>query len=169
MHCLYSIPYEVTASTCFEHCLLIFRRRCTTNRYIACVFCLLASTRVDHLRLGLPIGLFLSGFPHQNPVHTSPLLNPSYMPRPFPSSRFHHRHKSGWGVQIMKLLITYFSLLSCYLVALRLKYSPRRHILKHPQPTFLPQCQRPGFTPIHNRDWWWTVHRFETCREKLLK
>ena len=25
----------------------------------------------SHLRLGLPIGLFSSGFPHQNPVHTS--------------------------------------------------------------------------------------------------
>jgi len=24
------------------------------------------------------------------------------------------------------------------------------NILKHPQPTFLPQCQRPSFTPIQN-------------------
>jgi len=23
-------------------------------------------------------------------------------------------------------------------------------ILKHPQPTFIPQCERPSFTPIHN-------------------
>ena len=30
----------------------------------------------------------------------------------------------------------------CYLVPLRSKYSPQHHIFKHPQPTFLPQCQR---------------------------
>jgi hypothetical protein len=27
---------------------------------------------------------------------------------------------------------------------------PQHPILKHPQPTFLPQCQRPSFTPIQN-------------------
>jgi hypothetical protein len=39
---------------------------------------------------------------------------------------------------------------SCHLVPLRSKYSPQLPILKHPQPAFLPQCQRPGFTPIQN-------------------
>jgi hypothetical protein len=39
------------------------------------------------------------------------------MPHPFHSSRFHHTHNSGWGVQIMK-----FSPLSCYLAPLRPKY-----------------------------------------------
>jgi hypothetical protein len=44
MHFLYSCCYELTASTCFEHYLLIFRRRCTNNTwYIACVLCLLAA------------------------------------------------------------------------------------------------------------------------------
>ena len=39
-----------------------------------------------------------------------------------------------------------------YLVPPRSKYSPQHHILKHHQLPFLPQCQRPGFTPIqHNR------------------
>ena len=37
-----------------------------------------------------------------------------------------------------------------YLIPPKLKYSPQHHILKHPQPAFLPQCQRPGFTPIQN-------------------
>ena len=37
-----------------------------------------------------------------------------------------------------------------YLVTPRSKYSPQHHILKHPQLPFLPQCQRPGFTPIEN-------------------
>jgi hypothetical protein len=39
-----------------------------------------------------------------------------------------------------------------YLVPLRPKYSPQLPILKHPQPTFLPQCERPSFTPIHNKN-----------------
>jgi hypothetical protein len=44
-------------------------------------------------------------FPHQNPIHPSPLPHPSYMPRPSHSSRFNQPHNSGLGVQIMKLLI----------------------------------------------------------------
>jgi hypothetical protein len=30
------------------------------------------------------------------------------------------------------------------------KYSPQHPVLKHPQSMFLPYCQRPNFTPIHN-------------------
>ena len=37
-----------------------------------------------------------------------------------------------------------------YLVTPRSKYSPQHHFLKHPQLPFLPQCQRPSFTPIQN-------------------
>ena len=37
-----------------------------------------------------------------------------------------------------------------YLVPPRSKYSPQHHVLKHPQLPFLPQCQRPSFTPIQN-------------------
>jgi hypothetical protein len=48
------------------------------------------------------------------------------------------------------VLIMKFSPLPCYLVPLRPKYSPPHPILKHPQPTFLPQCQRPSFTLIRN-------------------
>jgi hypothetical protein len=33
MHFLYSIYYELAASTCLEHYLLIFRRRCTNNNW----------------------------------------------------------------------------------------------------------------------------------------
>jgi hypothetical protein len=48
----------------------------------------------------------------------------------------------------MKLLIMKFSPPPCYLVPLRPKQSPQYPILKHPQTTFLPQCQWPSFTPI---------------------
>jgi hypothetical protein len=45
-------------------------------------------------------------FPHQNPVYISPLAQTCYMPRPSHSSRFDHPNNIGWGVQIIKLLIT---------------------------------------------------------------
>jgi hypothetical protein len=47
-------------------------------------------------------------FPHQNPVHTSPLAYTCNMSRPSHSSRFYHPHNIGWGVQTIKLLIVFF-------------------------------------------------------------
>ena len=38
----------------------------------------------------------------------------------------------------------------CHLVPLRPKYSPQHPILKYPQPTFFPQCKRPGVTPMQH-------------------
>ena len=52
----------------------------------------------SHLRLGLPNGLFPSGFPHQNPVYASPLPHSRYMPRPSHSSWFCHPNNIGWAV-----------------------------------------------------------------------
>jgi hypothetical protein len=43
-----------------------------------------------------------------------------------------------------------FSPLPCNLDRLRPKYS-QHLILKHPQPTFLPQCERPSFTLIQKK------------------
>jgi hypothetical protein len=73
-----------------------------------------------------------------------------YMSHPSHSSWFYRPLNSGWGVQIIKLLIMKFSPLPCYLVSLMPKYSSQHSILKHPQATFLPQCQRPSFTPIQS-------------------
>jgi len=69
-------------------------------------------------------------FPQQNTVYASPLSHTYYMSRPSHSSRFDHPKNIGWGVQITKLLVTQFSLLPCYLVLLRPKYSPQHPILK---------------------------------------
>ena len=88
-------------------------------------------------------------FPHQNPVCASPLLHMFYMPRPSPS-QFNRPNNFGWGVQIIELIIMYFSPLPCYLGPLRPKYSPQQLILKHPQPTFLPQGERPCFILLQN-------------------
>jgi len=87
-------------------------------------------------------------FPYQNPVYASPLTHTRYMPRPS-HSRLYYPNNIGWGGQIIKLLIKYFSPLPCYLVPLRLKHS-QHPILKHPHPTFLRQCNRPRFTPKQN-------------------
>ena len=57
----------------------------------------------SHLQLGLPNGLFPSGFPTKTlytyPPHTC------YMPRQSHSSRFYHTNNIGWAVQIIKRLI----------------------------------------------------------------
>ena len=84
------------------------------------------------------------------PVCTSPLTHTRYMPRPSHSSRVDHPNNIWWVVQIIKLLIMQFSPLPCYLVPPIPKYSFQHPILKHPQPTFPPQCERPSFTPIQN-------------------
>ena len=53
-----------------------------------------------------------------------------------------------------------------YLVSPRSKYSPQHHILKHPQLPFLPQCQRPSFTPIQNK---WQNYSSMPCLNRMTK
>jgi hypothetical protein len=48
-------------------------------------------------------------FSHQKPVYISPLPHTRYRLRPSHSSRFYYPHNIGWGVQIIKLLIMWFS------------------------------------------------------------
>jgi hypothetical protein len=64
------------------------------------------------------------------------------MPRPPYSSWFDHPNNIWWLVQIIKFLVMKSSPHPCYLVPLRPKYPPQHPILEHPQPMFLPQCQR---------------------------
>jgi len=63
-------------------------------------------------------------------------------------SWFDHPNNIWWEVQNIKLLLVQSSPLPCYLVPLTLKYLPQNPILRHPQPTFLSQCERPSFTLI---------------------
>ena len=55
-----------------------------------------------HLRLGLPNGLFPSGFPTKTLYTLSLLTHTRHMPSPSHSSRFYHPHNIGLGVQIIK-------------------------------------------------------------------
>ena len=48
-----------------------------------------------HLRLGLPSGLFPSGFPYQDPIQPPLLTHTRHMPSPSHSSRFYHPHNIG--------------------------------------------------------------------------
>ena len=47
-------------------------------------------------------------------------------------------------------LCSFFFPFPYYLVPLRPKYFPQHPTVKHHQPTSVPQCQRPRFTPIQN-------------------
>ena len=84
------------------------------------------------------------GFPNQNSAHASPLTHTRYMPRPS-HSRFNHPNNIGWECRSLSssLCISLHSLVTVSLLG--------SNILKHPQPTFLPQCKRPSFTPIQNK------------------
>ena len=99
----------------------------------------------SHLCLGCPGGLFPSDFPTK--IQYTSLSPYNLHVHPIRSSWFYHPNNIVWGVQIIKLLIMYFSPFPYYLVPPRPKYSPQHPILKHPQPKLLPECGWPCFTP----------------------
>jgi hypothetical protein len=74
----------------------------------------------SHLRRGLPSCLLPLGFPTKT-LYT-PLPHTRYIPRQS-HSRFYHLKNTGLGIQIIKLLIMYFSPLFYYLVRLTPEYS----------------------------------------------
>ena len=94
-------------------------------------------------------------FPHQNPICTSPPTHKHARACAHTHTHTHTHHA------ILLDLITWTETdhegpyyvsptFPCYLV-FRPKYLPQRPILKHPQPTFLPECERPSFTPTWNK------------------
>ena len=102
-----------------------------------------------HLRLGLS-GLLPSGFPSRT-LYT-PLSSPicATCPAHLILLNFITRTILGEEYKSFSSLLCNFLLSPRYLVPPRSKYSPQHHVLKHPQLPFLPQCQWPSFTPIHN-------------------
>jgi len=99
----------------------------------------------SHLHLGLPSGLFPSGFPTKTlyTTHLSPIRVTCYILLDFITCTI-------LGEEYRSLSS---SLCSClhspvYLIPLQPKYFHQHPVLKRPKPTFLPQCERPIFTPI---------------------
>jgi hypothetical protein len=105
----------------------------------------------SNLRLGVTSGLFPSGFPTKNRIYASPPYTLYDQPISFFSivSLEQHWFKSTDQSAPHYVVFSF----PFYLVPLRPKYSPQRPILKHTQPTFFPQCERPSFTPIQNTPW----------------
>ena len=103
-----------------------------------------------HLHLGLPSGLLPSGFPTKT-LYTPPSAH-LYAPHAQPISFFSILSPAQYWVRSKNHLVPHYAISSIphYLVPPRSKYSPQHHVLKHPQLPFLPQCQRPSFTPIQN-------------------
>ena len=106
-------------------------------------------------------------FPHKNPLCTSLIHCTCNMTRPSLSSWLSHPSNIRWE-QIIKLLTTPSPPLPCYLVPPRPLYSPQHPILKHPQPMFLPQCERPSFTPTQTTDCKFNIFGQQTGRQNIL-
>jgi len=97
--------------------------------------------------ISLPNGLFPSVFPTKILFAFLIYLTPC-----------HHILQSSniwWKVQIMKLLIMYFSPSSCFFLLHRSTYSLQYPVFKHPQFLFFPWGERPSFMPIQNKRWNW--------------
>jgi hypothetical protein len=90
-----------------------------------------------NLRLGLPSGLFPSGFP-TNVLYAflfSPICATCAAHLILLDLIFLINYVSR-GVQVMKLLIMQFSRISHHFISLQTKYSPQHIVLKHPQSMF---------------------------------
>ena len=86
-------------------------------------------------------------FPHQNPVYTSAVSIRAAALANLILLDLITRTILGEEYRSLSPSLCSF-LHSRYPVPLRPKYSPQHPVLKHPQPTFLPQCKRPSITPI---------------------
>jgi hypothetical protein len=93
--------------------------------------------------LGLPSGLFPSGFPTKT-LH-APLLSP--IRAMCILLDLLTRITFGDHYRLLSSSLCSFLCSPCYLVPLRPKYSQHR-FLEHPQLMFLPQCEWPTLTPI---------------------
>jgi hypothetical protein len=86
-----------------------------------------------HIRLGLPSGIFLSGFPTHTlyeflfspfVLHALSISHPPWLD---------HANYIWQRIQVMKLPIMQFPPISCHIISLQSKHSPQHPILRHPQ------------------------------------
>jgi len=104
----------------------------------------------SHLRLGLPTGLFPSGFPIK-PLYTS-LLSPICATCPAHLIILDFITRKILGKEYRSLNSSLCSFIhppvTSFLLDPNILLKPP--ILKHPQPKFVPHCERPSFTSIQN-------------------
>ena len=104
----------------------------------------------SHLRLAHPSGLFISDFPTK--ILYAPLLSPIRATCSTHLILLDLITRTIYGEQYRSSGSSICSFLhsACNLIPLRPKYSPQHPILNHPEPTFLPEYERPSFTPTQS-------------------
>ena len=104
-----------------------------------------------HLRLGLSSGLHPCGFPTKT-LYTT-LSSPIRATCPAHIILLVFITRTILRVEYKTFSSSFCNFLHSPLTRPPLtKYSPHRHVLKHPQLPLLPECQRPSFTPTQNNN-----------------
>ena len=86
---------------------------------------------------------------HQDPLCTSPVFLTCYMSRSSHYSWFDHPYNIRWRAQIIVLLVTCSSPLSCCVVPLRPRCLPQRSTQQHSQPNPITAFKLKVFWPWH--------------------
>ena len=116
----------------------------------------------SHLHLGLPSGLLSSGFPTR--TLCTPLPSPTRTTCPAHHILLDFTTRTILGKEYRSLSSSLCNFLHSPVTSSLLGPNTvlQHPILKHPQPTFLPQWQRPSFTPIQNNGQYYSsIYRFK--------